>query len=57
MENQMRAFHNDPKLKKFFIARVKAQEKADEIVKGRYWENGKGWAVGSTIHGNRHKNY
>ena len=35
------AFHNDPEIKAKYVARVKAHQKADEIIKGRYWENGK----------------
>lgn len=45
----MLAFHNDKKIQKKYINRVKAHYKADEIVQGIYWENGKGCAVGCTI--------
>ena len=51
------AFHNDPKIKEKYLARVKAHEEADEIVKGVYWEKGKGCAVGCTIEGDNHKLY
>ncbi len=50
----MKAFHNDPKIKTKYVNRVKAHAKADEIVKGKYWENGKGCAVGCTIHSSNH---
>ena len=53
----MEAFHNDPKVKKKYLARVTAHQKADEIVKGYYWEKGKGCAVGCTIHSGDHKAY
>lgn len=46
----MLAFHNDPDLKDRKLAQVQAHEAADEIVKGLYWENGKGCAVGCTVH-------
>ncbi len=46
----LRAFHNNPKVKSKYLARVKAHEKADEIIKGTYWQGGKGCAVGCTIH-------
>jgi hypothetical protein len=47
----MKAYHNDPAIKAKYLRRVRAHRKADEIVKGHYWENGKGCAVGCTIHG------
>ncbi len=53
----MKAFHGDPKVKEKYLARVKAHRKADEIVKGLYWEDGKGCAVGCTIHGENHRAY
>ena len=53
----MKAFHNDIKIKKQYLTRVVAHEKADEIIKGKYWENGKGCAVGCTIHGSYHGAY
>lgn len=53
----MKAFHNDPKIKEKYLARVIEHRKADDIEKGIYWENGKGCAVGCTIHGHEHKKY
>src|ERR1700674_5720873 len=53
----MLSFHNDPKIKKQYLARVQAHLKADEIIHGKYWENGKGCAVGCTIHSGHHMNY
>src|SRR3990172_5460305 len=53
----MRAFHNDPAIKQKYIERVKAHSLADEIIHGKYWENGKGCAVGCTIHGQDHGLY
>src|ERR1700730_6830463 len=53
----MKSFHNDPKIKAKYLKRVKDHFKADEIVKGKYWENGKGCAVGCTIHDSNHKLY
>jgi hypothetical protein len=55
------AFHNDPEIKAKYLARVKAHRKADEIVKGQYWErrDGKfrGCAVGCTLHSSDHSAY
>jgi hypothetical protein len=53
----MKAFHNDPELKQKYLNRVLAHKAADEIIKGKYWENGKGCAVGCTIHSNNHAAY
>ena len=49
MTKRLLAFHNDPKIKEKYFKRVKAHQKADEIVQGIYWENGKGCAVGCTM--------
>ncbi len=46
----MTAFHGKPAVKKKYLARVRAHAAADEIISGRYWENGKGCAVGCTLH-------
>ena len=51
------AFHGDKSIKATYVKRVKEHEKADEIIKGRYWENGKGCAVGCTIHSSYHNSY
>ena len=53
----LRAFHNDPKIKQKYLDRIIAHEKADEIIKGTYWKNGKGCAVGCTLHSADHGNY
>src|SRR6266571_816570 len=45
----MKAFYNDPKIQKKYIDRVRAHQKADEIIQGKYWENGKGCAVGCIV--------
>jgi hypothetical protein len=39
----------DPKVREKYIDRVQAHAVADEIVQGKYWENGKGCAVGCTV--------
>ena len=46
---KLRAFRNDPKLKAKYLERVMAHEKADEIIQGIYWQDGKGCAVGCTL--------
>ena len=57
MTNTLKAFHGKKKIKEKYLARVKAHYEADEIIKGKYWENGKGCAVGCTIHGSSHDAY
>jgi hypothetical protein len=53
----MQAFHNDPQIQEKYIARVSKHAQMDEIVKGKYWEGGKGCAVGCTIHSGNHAAY
>ena len=53
----LKSFHGDKKIKTKYINRLKAHAKADEIIKGRYWKDGKGCAVGCTIHGSEHNRY
>lgn len=53
----MKSFHNDQKIKTKYLARVRAHQKADEIIKGQYWEDGKGCAVGCTLHSSNHNAY
>lgn len=43
------AYHNNPKLKRFLLSELRKHRKADRIVRGRYWGNGKGCAVGCTL--------
>jgi hypothetical protein len=53
----MLAFHNDQAIKDKYLTRVRLHREADEIIKGTYWEDGKGCAVGCTIHSGEHKAY
>jgi len=55
--DKLLSFHNDPKIKEKYIARVKEHAEHDAIVKGQYWEEGKGCAVGCTIEGSDHSKY
>ncbi len=54
---KMQTFHNDPSIKQKYIERLELHRAHDEIVKGIYWENGKGCAVGCTIHGSDYTAY
>jgi len=53
----MLTFHGKQDLKDQRIAQVRAHRLADQLVKGVYWEDGKGCAVGCTIHSGRHQDY
>jgi hypothetical protein len=53
----MKAFHGKLSVKKKYLARVKAHRLADQIVKGTYWAEGKGCAVGCTVHSGKHASY
>jgi hypothetical protein len=57
MTTALRAYHGDPAIKEKYLARVHAHAAADEIIHGSYWQNGKGCAVGCTIHGSSHYAY
>ncbi len=53
----MKSFHNDQAVKDKYVSRVEQHQLADEIVQGQYWEEGKGCAVGCTLHGENHGDY
>ena len=53
----MQAYLNQPSIKRTYLNRIRAHAKADQIIHGTYWENGKGCAVGCTIHGSDHGKY
>ena len=53
----MQAYHNSPQLKSDILATLAAHRAADEIVKGQYWQDGKGCAVGCTIKSGNHMAY
>jgi len=52
----MLAYHNDPAIKFKLLADLQAHADADRIVKGQYWDNGKGCAVGCTLQSMRSEN-
>jgi len=53
----MLAYHNNPKIKQDILQQLQIHHDADEIIKGVYWENGKGCAVGCTLHSRNHQEY
>ena len=52
-----RAYHGDPAAKAAIIAQLEAHRAADQLVRGQYWESGKGCAVGCTLHSGNHAEY
>jgi hypothetical protein len=50
---QLIAFHNTTVTKPQILKQLRAHQKADDVVKGQYWQHGKGCAVGCTIHSSR----
>lgn len=42
------AYHGDESVKAAIIAQLERHKAADELVKGPYWDGGKGCAVGCT---------
>ncbi len=57
MRTSFSAFNGLQSNKDKYLARVEAHRAADQLVKGQYWEGGKGCAVGCTIHGDSHEDY
>jgi hypothetical protein len=53
----MIAYHNDPAQKTTILAQLAVHRAADELIKGRYWKNGKGCAVACTLHSSDHAEY
>ena len=53
----MKAFHNNPLIKEEYTNRLKDHYAADEIIKGTYWQKGKGCAVVCTVHSSNHLSY
>jgi len=49
MTKQLQAYFNDKKVKAKYVKRIECHRKADEIIHGTYWENGKGCAIGCIL--------
>ena len=56
-KSKLIAFHGSKETKEFYVSRVLGHMKADEIISGTGWENGKGCAVGCSMHNYRHQAY
>ena len=53
----MRAFIDTTITKPAILAQLHTHAVEDAIIKGKYWKDGKGCAVGCTIHSNNHAEY
>ena len=53
----MLAYHSDNTIKTNILLQLEAHRAADQLAKGRYWEGGKGCAVGCTVHSGDHSEY
>lgn len=51
------AYKNDPALKKSVLAEMAMHRKADNLVKGSYWDGHKGCAVGCLLKSGNHSEY
>ena len=53
----MLAFRDTTVTKPAIMRQLRAHAEADAFIKGTYWQNGKGCAVGCTIHSGTHAEY
>ncbi len=48
-QTQLQAYFNDKTIKEKYVKRIVCHRKADELIHGKYWENGKGCAIGCIL--------
>lgn len=54
----MIAYHNDPTVKADILEQLRRHREADELIQNEsYWADGKGCAVGCTLHSSNHEEY
>jgi hypothetical protein len=51
------AFHGKQETKEFYLKRLNDHRLNDELIKGTYWENGRGCGIGCTVHSDDHGAY
>src|ERR1700722_7863880 len=56
-DQDLRAFHGEHGIKDLYLARVLLHQRADELVQGTGWSDGKGCAVGCTLEAYDHARY
>jgi len=57
MNKTKSAYDNDPEIAAQIRAQVQHHYDADEIIHGKYWEDGKGCAVGCIVHSSDHSKF
>ena len=57
MKTTLLSFHGKQEIKNQKVNQLELHYQADEIIQGTYWQNGKGCAVGCTVHSSKHKAY
>lgn len=57
LEGKMKAYHNNAALKEQVLQELKHHYDADNFIQGRYWENGKGCAIGCLLKSGNHIEY
>lgn len=53
----MQAFHNDAKIKQFYVDRLKEHQRLDQLIAGTGWDGEKGCNVGCILHEYDHGRY
>lgn len=53
----MKSWNSNPKLKEKYVNIMKQHQEADTLIKGKYWEDGKGCAVGCMWKGEHHDKF
>lgn len=51
----MLSYHNKQELKDKYVKQMIMHRKAGQLIKGKYWENGKGCAIGCLVYSDSHK--
>ena len=49
MTSTLRAYHGDQAIKAKYLDRIRLHALQDQIIHGKYWEGGKGCAVGCIL--------
>jgi len=57
MKTILISFHGQQEIKDAHVAQLQAHYNADEIVQGKYWENGKGCDTGCSFHSSDHNQW
>jgi len=56
-DSTLRAFHGSAASKTKYLLRVRSHRRAGEMVSGNFWKDGRGNAIGCTLHSSRFEDY